>query len=469
MSSKQKTTSMKRKVSPVERFYSRSPFSIVTMVTRIKGNVTERMLRDAVAKVRDRHVHLRYRIVSDDNHDLWFTTDGTAEIPIEVIARETNDDWMKLAQNSIQTPFDFATGPALRIILVQSSSISELIILCHHIICDGMSLAYLARDLINHLGNPNLEVEVLPAPAPLNLDNLPDGISQSGLANYFISRINKQWKENKIHFDDQDYKLINEVYWKNFKHQMTSIELSEAETSALVTRCKNEEVTVNSVIAAAFSGAASLVGGLKKNHPKVVVASSLRERTKNPIGEEIGMYAGGVELNFIYNPKKNFWENARSFHKKIKTRYVNKLLFKEALTWSYLEPSLIEAMTFKKIGQLVSGETPRDTKLLNFSQQDDVVMSILKREKLDSFESIIMGTAITNLTRMDFPRRFGELELDRMILKPGGAFPLSNVNLLVGAVTCSGKLSLLLEYSDQNLDSTTVEAIKKRALSFMLN
>ena len=36
----------KRQLTPIERFFTRSPFSIVTMVARIRGNVTESMIRD---------------------------------------------------------------------------------------------------------------------------------------------------------------------------------------------------------------------------------------------------------------------------------------------------------------------------------------------------------------------------------------------------------------------------------------
>jgi len=50
---------VKRKATSVERFFTRSPFSIVTMVARIKGNVTEEMLRNAVGKVQQQHFLLR--------------------------------------------------------------------------------------------------------------------------------------------------------------------------------------------------------------------------------------------------------------------------------------------------------------------------------------------------------------------------------------------------------------------------
>ena len=39
-------TEYERRISPVERFFSRSPYSIVTMVARIKGNISENILRD---------------------------------------------------------------------------------------------------------------------------------------------------------------------------------------------------------------------------------------------------------------------------------------------------------------------------------------------------------------------------------------------------------------------------------------
>ncbi len=57
----------KRKVSPLERIFSRSPYAIVTMVARIKGNVSKSMLKDAVKKVQKRHQNLRVRIKEEED------------------------------------------------------------------------------------------------------------------------------------------------------------------------------------------------------------------------------------------------------------------------------------------------------------------------------------------------------------------------------------------------------------------
>jgi hypothetical protein len=128
----------------------------------------------------------------------------------------------------------------------------------------------------------------------------------------------------------------------------------------------------------------------------------------------------------------------------------------------------LESVNFKLIGGLVPEGSSRYQKISAFSARDDVVLSLLKRDKMDSLQRITMGTAVTNLTRLDFPREYGALELDRLILKPGSAFPLATVNLVVGAVTCSGRLSLVMEFVEDNIDVGAMEKIKEEAMGYLL-
>jgi hypothetical protein len=124
-------------------------------------------------------------------------------------------------------------------------------------------------------------------------------------------------------------------------------------------------------------------------------------------------------------------------------------------------------MNFKKLGGLVPPDSPRYEKLSAFSKKEDAVMRLIKRDKMDSLETILIGSAITNLGRMDFPKIYGTLELDRLIMQPGGAFPLAHVNLVLGAVTCAGKLSLVVEYAEEAVDTATMNRIKDKAMEFL--
>ncbi|WP_143288128.1 phthiocerol/phthiodiolone dimycocerosyl transferase family protein [Calothrix rhizosoleniae] len=274
--------------------------------------------------------------------------------------------------------------------------------------------------------------------------------------------------KKKIYFDQEDYKNLNAAYWMNYKHRMLSVELSAAQTSALVERCRKEEVTVNTALTTAFIGAQYMVQGDKPYHSSIGVAANLRERLQIPVGEVMGFYAGLVTLKCKYNGRRNFWENARRFHRKIKPLFTNKTLFKKPLVWCYLEQAILESFNFKKIGRFFPANFTKYEKLSAFSTCNDVVLSILKRNKMDSLNQIFMGTAITNFTRMDFPSKYGQLELDRLIMNPGSAFPLANINLILGVVTCAGKLSLVIEYAEETIDTTTMKKIKDKAMKTLL-
>jgi hypothetical protein len=226
---------------------------------------------------------------------------------------------------------------------------------------------------------------------------------------------------------------------------------------------------VNSALTAAFSGAQSFVEGQKPYHEKTVIAANLRDRLPDAPGEAMGMYAGGVELKLNYNIKKRFWENARKYHGKIRPRLTNKDLFGDILNWLYLDPTIFEAMHFKKLGGLVPPDSSRYEKLFAFSQKEDVVLRLLKRDKIDSLETKLWGTAVTNLGRLAFPKTYGPLELDRLILQPGGGIPLANANLVLGAVTCSDKLSLVVEYAEEAADTQTMAGIKDKAVELLFH
>ena len=319
-----------------------------------------------------------------------------------------------------------------------------------------------------YLGDPAKEVEILPDPTPIDLNNLPKDVSINPITRFLINRINKRWRKEETHFDQEDYKNLNKAYWKKANHQILSIELTETQTTNLVQRCREEKVTVNSALTTAFAGASQIVQTGRKGLSSVGIAGNLRDRLQKPAGETMGFYAGVVTLDYTYDVNKKFWDNARMLNQQAQPLYTNKHLFKEGLTWCYLDSGILEAINFKKLGGLVPKDFSRYEKLSAFSRRDDVVSSILRREKMESLDKILMGTAVTNLTRMDFPRKYGELELDRLIMNPGGAFPLSNVNMVLGAVTCSGKLSLVVEYDEVTVNTDTITKINDTAMEFLL-
>ena len=81
------------------------------------------------------------------------------------------------------------------------------------------------------------------------------------------------------------------------------VELSEAQTSAVVDRCRKNGVTVNSALTIAFVGAQHIVQGDKPYHSSIGVAANLRGRLRRPVGQVMGFYAGLVTPKFKYMQK----------------------------------------------------------------------------------------------------------------------------------------------------------------------
>jgi len=230
-----------------------------------------------VEKVRLRHVNLRFRLSEDENGNPHFTTDGAGEIPIHVVPCESEDQWIDVLNETSEVPFAFAERPPIRFFLIQAPTRSDVVIVSHHIICDGMSLAYLARDLMTYLGDPNAEVEALPNPVLVTLDSIPAEVSLNPIARAILRRMNKKWAREKVVFNQQDYLDLTATYWREYRHVTLPIELSEAQTGALATRCKAEGVTVNTVLAAAFVNAQMELNGGKLPHPIICIAVGLRD------------------------------------------------------------------------------------------------------------------------------------------------------------------------------------------------
>jgi len=116
--------------------------------------------------------------------------------------------------------------------------------------------------------------------------------------------------------------------------------------------------------------------------PSLGIAGSVRDRLQQRAGEGMGSYVGVVRPNAKYDLlRAGFWENARRFHRKMVPLYTNKNLFQDLLMWCYLDPSILEALNFKRLGNLVSPDSPRYEKLSAYGNRDDVILALLKTPK----------------------------------------------------------------------------------------
>ena len=85
----------------------------------------------------------------DEKSEPWYTNENVPENLLKVVQRTSDKDWNRELINDYKIRFKLSTGPLVRFILLQSPEISEVLIICHHVICDGTIFEFEFIDRVN--------------------------------------------------------------------------------------------------------------------------------------------------------------------------------------------------------------------------------------------------------------------------------------------------------------------------------
>jgi NRPS condensation-like uncharacterized protein len=120
----------------------------------------------------------------------------------------------------------------------------------------------------------------------------------------------------------------------------------------------------------------------------------------------------------------------------------------------------VDARQFVFFGKLVPSNFSRYEKIHAFSNDEKNIANKSAKKQLPKMP----GLAITNLGRLDYPSKYGSLELDRFIFITSGT-PL--IELVIPVVTVTGKLTFTINYLEEITDTQTMEKIKKKVLIYL--
>lgn len=455
-----------KKLNTSERTHAKSPASNISIIARIIGDVSIDALREVIKKMQIRHPILNSHAKIKES-EIWLLGNGNMEIPLKVIPRENHTHWKEQILKEHKIPFNFKQGPLIRFVLLYSPEISDLIIFCQHIICDGLSLAYLARDIMVYLDDPFKEVEKLP-PAPIFDENIiPDDIKPSLSLRLFGWLINKKWERDEIIFDFQEFKELHKVFWKKYDYKAHLYELSKEDTNSFIQACHKHKVTVNSALIAAFALAQNKLDiDAHRNLTDYASAVNLRDELKNPIGDQFGLYAGGVSFTYDFKDEMNFWDAAKVVYDEINPEDAKENALESTLNKFKIPPSLIEAQIFAAFGHLIPPESPSYNKIHEFLNDDKNMAIKMAQKKLSSNKRTFMTQIMTNLGKLNFPEQYGGLQLKNLILMPSCS---PYTELVLGVVTQGGTLCITLNHMESTISTENILKIKETANEIIMN
>jgi NRPS condensation-like uncharacterized protein len=282
---------------------SELPFSLAfTVAARIRGPLAPEKLSGALERLRRRHPLIAVRIAAGEG-GACFTTTGVPPIPVRVMERASNDDWLREVEREIAVPFDYRVGPFFRCIFLRGRDTSDLILVFDHITADGRSSIYALRDLLRLLADEGLELD--PLPPPRLADLIPPPMLEK-IAEVISSEPGKTPDMHVWHPEDAPAEPLRVIPFP----------FDEDETAVLVSRARAEGVTVQAVLCAAFA----LPFAERETETPVRYVETpvdLRPRLTRPIGEVFGNYISLALIRLECTHGRDPWEIAREARRAI--------------------------------------------------------------------------------------------------------------------------------------------------------
>lgn len=404
-------------------------WNIVT-ISRIKGPLSEEVLRQALDVIYYRHSRLNSHIFCDKNH-LCFRTQTSRNIYLTVVSKLNSEQWQEIAYEEMNQVID-SSKYLLRVVLVHilnEKNISYLITTAHHAIADALSsvqlhseiLKYCDKTIYDKLIYPDDRLYPLPAIEGL-LPTWTKGLRGKFISIYFLINliINKlKYRPKTLSFEK--YVPISHRN-SNILHQQLNQEL----TQKLITRCKQENTTVQSALCTAMM-LTVIKKNIKVNNKQVSVSClsycDLRRHLKPIISDEhMTVLASSLMLFHTIQTNLSFWKLAREVKQKLETGIKQGDIFKMILVSKYL---------------------------INFCFL---------------FPKQVAATvSVSNIGKVNIPKNYGELELEEISF--AGSHALYSGLFITHASTFQGKMLLNFVFSEPAISLDTMKVLVKNFVS----
>ena len=421
----------KKEIIGSPRMQLRVPNANVVMYGVFETTVSKEELENAVLSLSDKHQLLNCRIETDLESKVWYVINNQLKPEINTVK---SNDINELLTNELKHRFDLEKGPLIRFTLLHQTE-TTLIINCHHTICDGMSLVYLFKDILRILSGGSIQIDQK-MPVFLEPGNIPQELGNP-VSRYIIRSINKKWSKETICYSNRIYQEVHTNFWKKYKPQIFTFKLSIEETANIVSKCKQNNVSVNTGLVTAFLYIEKQLFEPKDYSSKVIVTDSLRTHLKNQPGESLGNFISTLRPTLEYNEGKSFWENAQLFHKIIKRLLENDLFANQLI--SLFAPTFLDVMMLNHFGQ----------------REDKLARRMIMRAGMGKLNSTF---TIANLGRIEILDNSKDLQMKTLF----GPMAVSNaMEKYISVLTINNELHFSISFDEKIISQESILKMKR--------
>jgi Condensation domain len=156
-----------RPLGPTEQYFWLSNINSAkhfVLAAEIVGDASVDAWVSAVAAAQRRHPLLRVSVEYGTDGAPSFVEHANIPIPVRILAEEEPASWHGEMAKELATPIPLSGAPLARITLLRKSGGSTLLLSMHHSIADGLSAAFVVRDILEALSGSPLQPLALTEP-----------------------------------------------------------------------------------------------------------------------------------------------------------------------------------------------------------------------------------------------------------------------------------------------------------------
>ncbi len=136
--------------------YDQNRFVHFAVTALISGETSPRDWRRALDRLQKRHPILSVCIGGEPGSVPSFRQADGTPIPLRIVEDEPELRWEAEVGEELATPFNPSQAPLTRAVLIQGARDAAFMLVAHHSIADGLSLAYAIRDTLDVLAGRSL-------------------------------------------------------------------------------------------------------------------------------------------------------------------------------------------------------------------------------------------------------------------------------------------------------------------------
>jgi NRPS condensation-like uncharacterized protein len=389
---------------------------------KIRGTIQEKNLRMALSEIQRKHPLLRVVIREDEHGKPYFVSDTQIPaIPISIIERFSDDDWITTSEAEWDNRFDVKKGPLARVVWLKSDNVSELLLVCAHCICDGTSMLTIMREMLLLM-----DLQDTPMEPYESFESIKALIPEHILSNrkmklkaWFVSKI-AGWvlamKTKKTQFTPGKSYLL---HWK----------MDEEMATALTNQAKQEKTALHATFSVSFVQALQEVKG-DQTKSQVIYPVDIRRYIPEIKNDHLFAFAPIEELPVDKDATTDFWTKTRKLRNDLAGRIDVMNIHELLLMSEYFHPAVHRLMTYLK-----SSDGTHDVTL-------------------------------SNMGRLNIPDNFNTFTLET-IYSPSASFPWRNPNTLVIS-TFRREIDFSFISNESFLSKEDATIVKNRMMEILL-